>query len=55
MYQIEHLVPKILTNLIRYTSEFVITVIVITEFDCNCNYIKCRYYIINELKERTIS
>jgi hypothetical protein len=26
--------PKNFTNLLRYSSEFVITVIVITEFDC---------------------
>jgi hypothetical protein len=33
MYKTIHLRQKI-TNLVRYSREFVITVIVITEFDC---------------------
>ncbi len=38
MYLTEHLGPKIFTNLVRFSHEFVIYVIVITEFDCNIKW-----------------
>jgi hypothetical protein len=38
MYHIKHLGPNFLANLVRYSREFVIAVIVITEFDCTSHW-----------------
>ncbi len=35
MFYAKHLGPKLKKKLVRYSREFVITVIVITEFDCS--------------------